>query len=111
MDFKNVRHLREILITGGQCRPISRMQYSSQNASHVRPNFLDVPVDDQASARALYLRWGGHRREGMKIGMTVVIPMHSRPPRKTVLADAKRLGKDNGNSASSEFNPSGYDYA
>ena len=74
MDLKNVRHLREILITDAHGKTISTMQYSSQNVSHFRPNFAEVPVNDQLEARELYLKMGGRRREGMKIGMTVVIP-------------------------------------
>ena len=74
MDLKNVRHLREILITDVRGKLTSMMQYSSQNASHFRPNFVVVPLDDQARARELYLKLGGRRREGMQIGMTVIIP-------------------------------------
>lgn len=76
MDLKNVRHLREILVTDARGKATSMMQYSSQNVSHLRPNFVEVPIDDQARARELYLRWGGCRREGMRIGMTVIIPNH-----------------------------------
>ncbi len=74
MDLKNVRHLREVLVINAQGKTISRMQYSSQNASHFRPAFSEVPIEDQARARELYLRWGGCRRAGIKIGMPVVIP-------------------------------------
>ena len=74
MDLKNVRHLREILVTDARGKATSMMQYSSQNVSHFRPNFVEVPLDDQARARELYLRWGGRRREGMRFGMTVIIP-------------------------------------
>lgn len=77
MDFKNVHHLREILVADAQGKPSSMMQYSSQNASHFRPDFSEVPFKDQARARKLYLRWGGRRREGIKIGMTATIPMQS----------------------------------
>ncbi len=77
MVFKNVHHLREILVTDAQGKTTSTMQYSSQNASHFRPNFLEVPLEDQVRARKLYSRWGGRRREGIKIGMTAIIPMHS----------------------------------
>ena len=74
MDLKNVRHLREVLVTNARGKATSIMQYSSQNTSHFRPNFVEVPLDDQARARELYLKWGGRRREGMKIGMTVTMP-------------------------------------
>ena len=74
MDLKNVRHLREILITNAHGQTISTMQYSSQNVSHFRPNFADVPVNDQMGARELYLKMGGSRRAEMRIGMTIVIP-------------------------------------
>ncbi len=74
MDFKNVHHLREILVTDAQGKTTSTMQYSSQNASHFRPNFVEVPFNDQMRARELYVRWGGRRREGMRIGITATIP-------------------------------------
>lgn len=74
MNLKNVRHLREILVTDAQGKTASIMQYSSQNASHFRPNFAEVPFLDQAQARELYLRLGGRRREEMRIGTTVTIP-------------------------------------
>ncbi len=75
MDLKNVRHLREVLVTNAQGKTISTMQYSSQNASHFRPNFAEVPLNDQARARELYLRCGGCRRNGMRIGIPVVVPV------------------------------------
>ena len=74
MDLKNVRHLREVLITDARGKATSMMQYSSQNISHFRPNFVEVPLDDQARARELYLKRGGRRRAGMRFGMTVIIP-------------------------------------
>jgi hypothetical protein len=74
MDFKNVRHLREVLVTDAQGKTKSMMQYSSQNTSHFRPNFVNVPPGDQTRAHALYLKWGGIRRGDAKIGITVVIP-------------------------------------
>ncbi len=74
MDLKNVRHLREILITDARGKATSMMQYSSQNISHFRPSFVEVPLDDQARAHELYLRRGGRRREGMRFGTTVIIP-------------------------------------
>jgi hypothetical protein len=76
MDFKNVHHLREILVTDAEGKTASTMQYSSQNASHFRPNFVEVPFNDQARARELYLRGGGRRRAEMRIGTPVVIPNH-----------------------------------
>ncbi len=74
MDFKNVHHLREILVTDAQGKTTSMIQYSSQNASHFRPNFVEVPFNDQTRARELYVKWGGRRREGMRIGMSAIIP-------------------------------------
>lgn len=74
MDLKNVRHLREILITDARGKATRRMQYSSQNISHFRPNFVEVPLDDQARAHELYLKLGGRRREGIRFGTTVIIP-------------------------------------
>ena len=82
MDLKNIRHLREVLETDAQGKATSVMQYSSQNASHFRPNFVAVPPGDQERARELYVRLGGRRRKGIKIGVTVVIPNRS-----TVLAE------------------------
>jgi len=35
---------------------------------------VEVPHNDQVQARELYLRLGGRRREGMKFGVTVIIP-------------------------------------
>lgn len=75
MDLKNVRHLREVLVTNAQGKTMSTMQYSSQNTSHFRPNFVQVPTEDQALARELYLKWGGCRLEGTKIGMSVTVPI------------------------------------
>jgi hypothetical protein len=74
MDFRNVRHLREVLVTDAHGKATSTMQYSSQNASHFRPSFVEVPFKDQERARQLYLKWGGIRRADMRIGITVVIP-------------------------------------
>ncbi len=74
MDLKNVRHLREILVTDARGNTTKTMQYSSQNASHFRPKFSEVPSEDQARAHELYLSWGGQRRDGISIGMTVTIP-------------------------------------
>lgn len=74
MDLKNVRHLREILTSDAHGKSICLMQYSSQNVSHFRPTFVEVPLDDQARARALYIKWGGRRHEGMKFGLSIVIP-------------------------------------
>jgi hypothetical protein len=74
MDFKNVHHLREIVVTDALGKTASTMQYSSQNASHFRPNFVEVPFRDQTRARELYVKWGGSRRDGMRIGMAAIIP-------------------------------------
>ena len=73
MDLKNVRHLRQVLVTDTQGKTTSRIQYSSQNTSHFRPNFVDVPMSDQAEAHKFYMSWGGSRRDGVKIGMAVTI--------------------------------------
>jgi hypothetical protein len=73
MDFKNVHHLREILLTDADGKAVSRMQYSSQNISRFRPNFVEVPLKDQPLARELYMRLGGKRREGLRIGMEVIL--------------------------------------
>src|SRR5512143_1543839 len=103
MDFKNVHHLREILVTDTQGKTISTMQYSSQNSSHFRPNFLEDPLVDQARARKLYLRGGGRRRDGMKFGLTTMIPMHSGKYRKHVRANENRLLRQNRHPGYSEF--------
>lgn len=92
MDFKNIRHLREVLVTDAHGKTTSTMQYSSQNTSHFRPNFVEVPFGDQTRARELYLKWGGIRRADMRIGITVVIP--------------NRRGSE-GRAALAEDNPSG----
>lgn len=73
MDFKNVRHLREILVTDQVGKTKSVIQYSSQNISHFRPNFATVPPAYQAQARELYRKAGGRRREGMRLGLPVVL--------------------------------------
>jgi hypothetical protein len=75
MDFKNVHHLREVLITDTYGKTTSTMQYSSQGISRFRPSFVPVPLKDQARARELYLCMGGRRREGMKIGMEVILDL------------------------------------
>jgi hypothetical protein len=75
MDFKNVHHLREILITDTQGTTTSAMQYSTQQISRFRPSYSPVPFKDQALARELYLRLGGKRREGMRIGMQVILDL------------------------------------
>jgi hypothetical protein len=73
MDFRNVHHLREILITDMQGTTTSAMQYSTQQISRFRPSFSPVPFNDQKLARELYLRLGGKRREGAKIGVEVIL--------------------------------------
>jgi hypothetical protein len=73
MDFKNVRHLREILVTDAHGKTTSAMQYSTQRISRFRPDFVEVPFKDQELARELYLRLGGRRREGMRIGVEVIL--------------------------------------
>lgn len=73
MDFKNVHHLREILLKDEQGKVTSAMQYSTQKISRFRPDFVEVPFRDQAVARELYIRSGGRRREGLRIGMEVIL--------------------------------------
>lgn len=75
MDFKNVHHLRQILVTDIQGKLVSTMQYSLQNIARFRPDFVEVPFKDQKMARELYLRFGGRLREGMKIGNEVTLEM------------------------------------
>lgn len=83
MDFKNVHHLREILITDAQGATTSAMQYSTQQISRFRPDFVQVPFQDQALARELYIRFGGKRREGVRIGMQVILEIDEISPLKT----------------------------
>ena len=73
MNFSNVHHLREILVTDTQGKTTSTMQYSSAPISRFRPDFVQVPFKDQMTARELYARSGGRRREGMRIGMEVIL--------------------------------------
>lgn len=72
MDFRNVHHLREILVTDAYGKTASAMQYSTQQISRFRPKFVEVPFKDQKLARELYLRLGGKRREGSRIGVDVI---------------------------------------
>ena len=73
MDFKNVHHLREILFTDEYGKEISTIQYSTQKISRFRPDFFPVPFNDQSLARELYLRLGGSRRQGRRIGAEVIL--------------------------------------
>lgn len=73
MDFRNIHHLREILVTDADGNSTGMMQYSSQRISRFRPDFVPVPFKDQLIARELYLRSGGRRRDGVKIGMEVIL--------------------------------------
>ena len=75
MNFKNVHHLRKILVTDLHGKLVSTMQYSSQNIARFRPNFVQVPFKDQKIAHELYVRFGGRMREGMKIGNEVTLEM------------------------------------
>lgn len=75
INFKNVRHLREVLVTDAQGKPMSVMQYSTESIARFRPSFVDIPFKDQKVARELYLRLGGKRRDGVKIGMPVILEM------------------------------------
>jgi len=83
MDFKNVHHLREILITDTQGTTTSAMQYSTQQISRFRPDFVQVPFQYQALARELYFRVGGKRRDGVRIGMQVILDIDEISPPKT----------------------------
>lgn len=75
INFKNVHHLREVLVTDAQGKPASMMQYSTASISRFRPNFVDIPFNDQKVAHELYIRLGGKRRAGMKIGMQVILEL------------------------------------
>ena len=76
MDFKDVHHLREVLVRDWRGNTVSTMQYSYDNASYLRPNFMEVPFNYQERARELYLEYGGRRGEGMLIGPTAILPNH-----------------------------------
>lgn len=71
MNFKNVHHLREVLTTDEQGKSRGTMQYSSESISRFRPSFTDIPYNAQVTARELYVRLGGKRREGTRIGAAV----------------------------------------
>lgn len=73
MNFKNVHHLREILVTDEYGKMGSTIQYSSQSISRFRPSFVDIPYHDQTVARELYVRLGGKLRQGLKIGIEVIL--------------------------------------
>lgn len=73
INFKNVHHLREVLVIDDQGKVTSAMQYSTQKISRFRPDFAEVPFSDQAMARELYKQAGGHRRDGMRIGLEVIL--------------------------------------
>lgn len=73
MDFRNVLHLREVLVTDAYAKTTGVMQYSTQKISRFRPDFSDVPFKHQDRARELYQRCGGRRLEGMRIGTAVIL--------------------------------------
>ncbi len=73
MDFKNVHHLREILVTDIYGTTTGAMEYSTEQISRFRPSFVPVPFKDQPLAQDLYLRLGGKRRDGMRIGTQVIL--------------------------------------
>jgi hypothetical protein len=73
MDFRNVHHLREILVTDTGGKETSTMQYSTQQISRFRPTYSPVPFNDQKLARELYLRLGGSRRQGRRVGAEVIL--------------------------------------
>lgn len=76
MDFKNVHHLREIMVTDAYGKTESTMQYSSQSISRFRPSFVNIPFHDQNAARTLYVRLGGRLFPGMKIGIEVILEIN-----------------------------------
>ena len=73
MDFRNVHHLREISVTDTNGKETSAMQYSTQQLSRFRPSYSPVPFKNQRLARELYLRLGGRRRPGSRIGAEVIL--------------------------------------
>ena len=74
MDFFNqVHHLREVLVRDWRGDTVSTMQYSFDNASYLRPTFMEVPFQHQERARQLYSDYGGRRRPEDVIGPTVII--------------------------------------
>jgi len=73
MDFRNVHHLREILVVNSVGKETATMQYSTQQISRFRPSYSPVPSKDQRLARELYARLGGRRRTGSRIGVEVIL--------------------------------------
>jgi len=78
MNLQNIHHLREVLVTDAYGKTTSIIQYSTQRLSVFRPTFVPIPLKDQAAARELYARLGGHRREGMRIGSQITVELGER---------------------------------
>ncbi len=71
MHIQRIRFLREVLVTDLKGKATSTMEFSYDSGAERAPHFFGVPDDDLLQARALYLAWGGSRREGYQIGTTV----------------------------------------
>lgn len=78
MAISDIHFIREILVTDFQGKPVPTMQASEANASSLRPLFKEVAFYDVDAVRALYHELGGGRREGERMGSTVILPNRSR---------------------------------
>lgn len=77
MNIRQIHFIREILVPDHRTGDVPTMQFSEDNASYLRPNFLSVPSADQQQIRELYHELGGSRPKGAQAGSTVVIPNRS----------------------------------
>jgi hypothetical protein len=66
-----------VLVGDYNGKAIPTMQFSSDNASYLNPNFSPVSTPEIAEAHALYLKLGGSRPEAGGDGTTVIIPNRS----------------------------------
>ncbi len=74
MNIKMFHFIREVLRTDLRGKETPTMQFSDDNASYLHPAFRWAPFADEAQMRALYVRLGGQRADGVEIGTTVIIP-------------------------------------
>jgi hypothetical protein len=74
MDKQRVRFLREILITDRNGKSTTTIEFSYDDWFVRKPRFFDVPIDEEALARQLYLEWGGTRLDGQRRGTIVSHP-------------------------------------
>jgi hypothetical protein len=74
MDKQRIRFLREILITDRNGKSTTTIEFSYDDRFVRKPRFFDIPIDEEAQARQLYLEWGGVRHEGQRLGTIVGHP-------------------------------------